>query len=73
MSQGFFGAARIKNTLNQHRKVLEAIKNHKSDEAEKAIYEHLIAARRDVGKYEHLEQKTKSSSRKPVTAANTRR
>jgi GntR family transcriptional repressor for pyruvate dehydrogenase complex len=73
MSQGFFGTARIKRTLSQHRKVLEAIKNHKSDEAEKAIYEHLVAARRDVSKYEHLEQKTKSSSRKPVNAADKRR
>jgi GntR family transcriptional repressor for pyruvate dehydrogenase complex len=53
MSKGFFGVTRIRNTLNQHQKIMEAIKDRDEDRAEAVIYDHLVAARKDVGKYEN--------------------
>jgi GntR family transcriptional repressor for pyruvate dehydrogenase complex len=55
MSKGLFGVTRIRNTLSQHEKILEAIKNREGDKAETAIYDHLMAAREDVGRYENRE------------------
>jgi len=75
MSKGFFGVIRIRNTLDQHRKVLEAIKKRNPAEAEKAIYEHLMAARRDVGKYELKEKsrpETVSAGRRTTAKTGNR-
>ncbi|GHV92721.1 GntR family transcriptional regulator [Spirochaetia bacterium] len=73
MSKGFFGNNRIKNTIAQHMKVLEGIKNHNPDEAEIALYDHLVAARNDVGKYEGIDDSAKSTARKLVSTACKRR
>jgi GntR family transcriptional repressor for pyruvate dehydrogenase complex len=73
MSQGFFGVTRIRNTLSQHKKTLEAIKAGAGDKAEAAIYDHLVAARNDVSKYENNGEKKKANKDKVVSAANIRR
>jgi DNA-binding FadR family transcriptional regulator len=73
MSKGFFGVTRINNTLSQHEKVLEAIKKRESDEAGSAIYDHLVAARKDVDKYDHPDGKTKSKAGKKSVTAGKRR
>jgi GntR family transcriptional repressor for pyruvate dehydrogenase complex len=52
MAKGMSGITGIKNTLSQHRKILEALKKRDPDEAERAIRDHLIAARENVNKYE---------------------
>jgi GntR family transcriptional repressor for pyruvate dehydrogenase complex len=64
MSKGFLATAQIKQTLSQHRRVLEAIKNRKPDEAENAIYDHLVAARGDVGKYKPKKKAGKTGAKK---------
>jgi GntR family transcriptional repressor for pyruvate dehydrogenase complex len=61
MSQGIFDVTRIQNTIHQHRKILEAIKARKEDEAEAAIYDHLMAARKDVRKYEKRRENEKET------------
>jgi GntR family transcriptional repressor for pyruvate dehydrogenase complex len=73
MSQGFFGSQRIRNTLKQHKKILEAIKSRESGKAEKAIYDHLMAARKDVSQYEMPEQNSKTPAPKTVIPAKKRR
>jgi GntR family transcriptional repressor for pyruvate dehydrogenase complex len=60
MSKGLFGLTRIRNTLNQHEKILEAIKNREGDKSETAIYDHLMAARKDVSRYENREKPKKT-------------
>jgi GntR family transcriptional repressor for pyruvate dehydrogenase complex len=73
MSKGFFGVTRIRNTLNQHKKILEAIKAGRGDEAEAAIYAHLVAARKDVSKYENSGEAKKTKKGKTASAADKRR
>jgi GntR family transcriptional repressor for pyruvate dehydrogenase complex len=73
MSKGFFGVTRIRNTLNQHGKILGAIKSRQGDMAETAIYDHLVAARHDVSKYENGGRSKKAKKTKTVSAANKRR
>jgi GntR family transcriptional repressor for pyruvate dehydrogenase complex len=73
MSLGVFDSPRIKNTLKQHKKILEALKKHESGKAEKAIYDHLIAARKVVSQYEPPEEKTKTDGIKTGTPADKRR
>jgi DNA-binding GntR family transcriptional regulator len=53
MSKGLFGVTRIRNTLKQHKKILKAIKDRDENRAEAAIFDHLVAARKDVDKYEN--------------------
>jgi GntR family transcriptional repressor for pyruvate dehydrogenase complex len=72
MSKGFFGVTRIRNTLNQHKKVLDAIKSRDPGRAENAIYAHLMAARKDVDKYENTGTAA-ASAHKPASAAIKRR
>jgi GntR family transcriptional repressor for pyruvate dehydrogenase complex len=72
MSLGVFDGPRIKSTLRQHKKILEAIKNHEGGKAEKAIYDHLMAARKVVGQYEKPAQ-AKREPQKKVIAADKRR
>jgi GntR family transcriptional repressor for pyruvate dehydrogenase complex len=73
MSLGVFDGSRIRNTLGQHKKILDAIKNHESNKAEKAIYDHLIAARKVVGQYEPPEQKSKKRDLKNGFTGGKRR
>jgi GntR family transcriptional repressor for pyruvate dehydrogenase complex len=62
MNMGAVGRTRIQNTIVQHRKVLAAIKSENPDRAERAIYEHLVAARKDVARTEKVQFK----KRKPA-------
>jgi GntR family transcriptional repressor for pyruvate dehydrogenase complex len=73
MSQGLFGSIRIRNTMDQHEKILEAIKSRKADQAEAAIYDHLMAARKDVRKYENKGETNKRQKTKTVIPADKRR
>jgi DNA-binding FadR family transcriptional regulator len=68
MSRGFFGPVRIKNTLTQHMKILKAIQNRDANGAEKAMYDHLMAAREDIDKSENGNQLTKPNRRKAAAA-----
>jgi GntR family transcriptional repressor for pyruvate dehydrogenase complex len=52
MVKGMSGIEGIKKTLEQHRKILEALMTGDSDLAEKAVQDHLVAARENVDKYE---------------------
>jgi GntR family transcriptional repressor for pyruvate dehydrogenase complex len=52
MAKGMSGIRGIKKTLDQHRKILEALRGRNPDEAERAIRDHLIAAKENVNKYE---------------------
>jgi DNA-binding FadR family transcriptional regulator len=52
MVKGASGDDGIRKTHNQHRQVLDALKQKDPDKAEKAVRNHLTAARENVGKYE---------------------
>jgi GntR family transcriptional repressor for pyruvate dehydrogenase complex len=52
MIKGLFGPPGINKTLAQHRKILDALRREDPGEAEKALRDHLSAARENVGKYE---------------------
>jgi GntR family transcriptional repressor for pyruvate dehydrogenase complex len=56
MAKGMFGIAGIKNTLAQHRKIVEALEKGDPDLAEKTIRDHLVAARENVNKYEQTKK-----------------
>ncbi|MDR1058350.1 MAG: FadR family transcriptional regulator [Treponema sp.] len=60
MSLGVFDGPRIRGAHRQHKRVLEAIKSRRSGKAERAIYDHLMAARKVVDQYEPPERKTKN-------------
>jgi GntR family transcriptional repressor for pyruvate dehydrogenase complex len=52
MVKGMSGTEGMKKTLRQHEKILESLKSRDPDKAEQSIRSHLVAARKNVGKYE---------------------
>ena len=59
MIKGFPGPASIKQVINYHKKITEAIKNRNPDDAEKAMCNHLASARENVRVYELKKKKGK--------------
>jgi len=70
MIKGFPGPSHLKNVINYHKKIIEAIKSRNPDDAEEAIRNHLVTARENVKVYE---LKKKVAKKKRVLTANNRR
>ena len=68
MIKGFPGPAHIKNVINYHNKIIEAIKSRIPDDAEEAIRSHLVSARENVRVYELKRKKDKIE--RVITANN---
>lgn len=61
MIKGFPGPSSIKNVINYHKKIIEAIKNRNPEDAEEAIRNHLTSARENVKIYELKRKKRKTT------------
>jgi len=68
MIKGFPGLAHIKNVINYHKRIIEAIKSRNPDDAEEAMRSHLVSARDNVRVYELKRRKAKM--KKAITANN---